>query len=182
MDQAYRLPEEIKVGRYTVRRIRPSDANAIHSGWATDPDVVRYLTWKPHTTIAQTQDFASRGDQEWQKGTSFPAVISPIGLPEDLIGMVHPRVVGWKVSYGWLIRRDFWDRGVATEVVRWAIEHALSHPAIFRTEASCDVANIGSARVMEKAGMTREGMLRRYNVHPTLSPEPRDSFLYAKVR
>ncbi len=35
---------------------------------------------------------------------------------------------------------------------------------------------------MEKAGMTFEGVLRRYSVHPNRSPEPRDVLLYAKVR
>ena len=30
--------------------------------------------------------------------------------------------------------------------------------------------------------MTFEGILRRYFVHPNISPEPRDCCLYAKVR
>jgi RimJ/RimL family protein N-acetyltransferase len=44
------------------------------------------------------------------------------------------------------------------------------------------VENIASARVMEKAGMAREGLLRRYVVHPNISAEPRDAYLYAVVR
>ena len=54
--------------------------------------------------------------------------------------------------------------------------------AIFRAEATCDVENGASACVMEKTGMTREGVLRRYTLHPNLSDEPRDSFLCARVR
>jgi ribosomal-protein-alanine N-acetyltransferase len=46
----------------------------------------------------------------------------------------------------------------------------------------CDVENIGSARVMEKSGLVREGLLRRYLVHPSISKEPRDCFSYARVR
>ena len=53
---------------------------------------------------------------------------------------------------------------------------------IYRTEAACDVMNVASARVMEKAGMTKEALLRRYLFHPNLSNEPRDAFLYSKVR
>jgi ribosomal-protein-alanine N-acetyltransferase len=33
--------------------------------------------------------------------------------------------------------------------------------------------------VMEKAGMTREGVLRRWSVHPNISAEPRDSYCYS---
>jgi len=44
------------------------------------------------------------------------------------------------------------------------------------------VENLASARVLEKAGMHREGMLRRWSVHPNVSPEPRDCLCYAIVR
>jgi RimJ/RimL family protein N-acetyltransferase len=46
----------------------------------------------------------------------------------------------------------------------------------------CDVDNIASARVMEKAGLTLEGRLRRWLVHPNISDEPRDCLGYARVR
>lgn len=46
----------------------------------------------------------------------------------------------------------------------------------------CDVDNPASARVMEKAGMTREGILRRWHIAPNISPEPRDCIVCAKVR
>ena len=62
------------------------------------------------------------------------------------------------------------------------IDWAFKQPDIFRVQAICDVENIGSARVMEKAGMVREGLLRRYVVHPNISDEPRDAFLYAIVK
>jgi RimJ/RimL family protein N-acetyltransferase len=32
---------------------------------------------------------------------------------------------------------------------------------------------------MEKIGMQREGILKRWSVHPNISPEPRDSVCYA---
>ena len=64
------------------------------------------------------------------------------------------------------------------EVVAWA----LRHPSIWRIGDVCDVENVGSARVMEKAGLEREGLLRRWCVHPNLGETPRDCFSYAKVR
>lgn len=182
MNDDYRLPEKFETQRYLVRRIRPSDAEGIFAGWATDPEVTKYLVWRPHTSISQAHDLTNHGDQEWQNGTSFPGVISPREAPHELIGMIHPRLNSSRVSYGWLVRRDHWGQGVASEVVRWVVEHALLHPAIFRAEATCDVENIASARVMEKAGMTREGLLRRYTLHPNISSQPRDSFIYARVR
>ena len=74
------------------------------------------------------------------------------------------------------------SRGLMTEVLTEVVNWALNQPGIFRIGAVCDVENIGSARVMEKAGMTREGLLRRYSVHPNVGPEPRDVFIYAIVK
>jgi RimJ/RimL family protein N-acetyltransferase len=69
-----------------------------------------------------------------------------------------------------------------TEVVRAVNDWALAQPEVHRVWAVCDVDNLASARVMEKAGMAREGKLRRWAVHPNLSTEPRDFWCYARVK
>jgi hypothetical protein len=49
-------------------------------------------------------------------------------------------------------------------------------------QAFCDVKNTASARVLEKLGMLRESLLRRWIIHPNISPEPGDCYVYAKAR
>jgi [ribosomal protein S5]-alanine N-acetyltransferase len=58
----------------------------------------------------------------------------------------------------------------------------LAQPAMFRVWAVTDVDNVASARVLERAGMTREGLLRSWLMHPSLSAAPRDCWCYARVR
>jgi len=70
-------------------------------------------------------------------------------------------------------------RFLRTCVDGWA---SLGRPEVYRVWAVCDTANLASARVLEKVGMTREGILKRWSVHPNVSPEPRDCFVYARVR
>jgi RimJ/RimL family protein N-acetyltransferase len=36
--------------------------------------------------------------------------------------------------------------------------------------------------VLSKVGMTREGTLRRWMIHPNISMEPRDCFVHSWVR
>ncbi|MFS8048703.1 GNAT family N-acetyltransferase [Rhizobium sp. BR 314] len=182
MNATYRPPEEFTTERFVVRRIRPYDAAAIFAGWATDPDVTKYLTWRPHVNVAETKEVTTRFHSDWDGTSSFPAVICPRDARSELIGSIHARVSGSKVSYGWLVRKDHWGRGVASEVARWAIRHAFSHRQIYRTEAACDIDNVASARVMRNAGMTLDALLRRYLQHPNVSSEPRDAFLYSRVR
>ncbi|HET9377415.1 MAG TPA: GNAT family protein, partial [Chthoniobacterales bacterium] len=52
----------------------------------------------------------------------------------------------------------------------------------FRVWAHCDIENLASARVLEKSGMSKEGILRRFSIRPSISQEPRDSIVYASVR
>ena len=82
-------------------------------------------------------------------------------------------------SLGYVLGREYWGQGYMTEAVKGIIAWALRQKDIYRIWAVSDVDNIGSARVMEKAGMQREGILRRWSVHPNISEEPRDSYCYA---
>lgn len=68
------------------------------------------------------------------------------------------------------------------EALTFLVDWSLSRPDIYRAWAFCDVANPASARVMEKAGLVREGLLHRWHVAPSLGPEPRDCLVYAKAR
>ncbi len=65
-----------------------------------------------------------------------------------------------------------------TAVVQWA----FAQPGIYRVWATCDVDNVASAGVLERVGMQREGVLRRWLVHPNVSDRPRDCFCYSIVK
>jgi hypothetical protein len=75
---------------------------------------------------------------------------------------------------GYVLARRWWRQGLMTEVLTEIAAWALRQPSMFRIGAMCDVENIGSARVLEKAGFVREGVLHRWLVHPNISDEPRD--------
>ena len=69
-----------------------------------------------------------------------------------------------------------------TEALRAVVTWALAEPGVFRIGAVCDVDDPASARVMEKAGLVREGLLGGWMVHPNVSAEPRDCFIYGLAR
>ena len=174
-------PETLQTERLLLRKPRMEDAPAIFEIYAQDSEVMRYLVWKPHKNIQETEQFLLACGQLWRTGKDFAYAIT---LKDDgrLIGMfgIHPMI--FKIEVGYVLARPYWSKGYMTEVLRAMIEWAFAQPDIFRVQAICDVENIASARVMEKAGMTREGLLRRYILHPNISNEPRDAYLYAIVK
>jgi ribosomal-protein-alanine N-acetyltransferase len=180
--ESYRLPEEFQTPHYRLRRVTIEDAEAIFAAYAADPQVTRYLGWKTHRDLQQTRDFLGHAAALWDRGTDFPVVAYAHEAPQKLLGMFHPRRVGQAISYGYVLRASAWGQGCASEILRALIEHALSHPGIYRTEAFCDVENRASARVMEKAGMRYEGRLLRYFIHPNIADAPRDCLIYSRTR
>ena len=174
-------PEIIQSERLTMRKPRLEDAPTIFRNWTQDPEVTRYLTWKPHKHLGETEAFLERCLRAWEAGTDFPYVITFIKQDEP-VGMIEIHIRGFILEIGYGLARREWGKGFMTEAVQKVIELGLSQPDIYRLQAICDVENIASARVMEKAGMIYEGMLRRYVLHPNISITPRDVFLYAIVR
>ena len=81
-----------------------------------------------------------------------------------------------------MLARPFWRRGLMTEALAEVARWAMGQPEIWRIGAVCDTENLASARVMEKSGMIREGVLQRWMLHPNVSLEPRDCFSYALTR
>jgi len=61
---------------------------------------------------------------------------------------------------GYLLNRKDWNQGYITEAARKIIAFGFERLGLHRIIASCDPANTGSYRVMEKSGMQREGYLR----------------------
>jgi ribosomal-protein-alanine N-acetyltransferase len=95
--------------------------------------------------------------------------------------MIEARPSQCRVNIGYVLARASWGLGLIPEAIRALCEVALAGP-FFRVEATCDVENRSSVRALEKSGFVKEGRLSRYMLHPNLSCEPRDSWLYATHR
>jgi ribosomal-protein-alanine N-acetyltransferase len=59
------------------------------------------------------------------------------------------------------IQPVYWKQGFATEVLIRILEFGFDHLHLHRIEAGCATGNLASVRVMEKAGMIREGTKRK---------------------
>jgi RimJ/RimL family protein N-acetyltransferase len=86
--------------------------------------------------------------------------------------------IGAEVGY-WL-GHEFWGRGIATAALRLLTAHAFqANPELQRLWAVPYATNAASARVLEKAGYTREGTLRRSAIK---DGQILDQWMYAIVR
>lgn len=175
------LPRRIDTARLVLRPPVPDDAEAIFAAYCQDPEVCRYMMWVPHASVEVTRQFIDWCIRAWSGNAVFPYMLARHG-DAQAIGMVDARVTEHRLSVGYVLARAHWGQGYMPEAVRALGDIALAQPTLFRMEATCDVDNLASARTLEKSGLVLEGRLARYTVHPNLSPEPRDCWLYAKAR
>lgn len=178
---SHRLPDQIATPRLSLRRPEPADAAVIFQAYTQDPEVCRFMVWKPHASESATREFIESCMKEWTTGNRLPYVIVEQGA-NIAIGMIEARMLGTTVEIGYVLARAHWGQGLMPEVIAALAAAVLESPGSYRVQAVCDVDNIASQRALEKSGFMQEGRLERYSVHPNLSPEPRASFMYAKVR
>lgn len=174
-------PDIIETARLMLRRPMMADAEAIFTEYAQDAEVTRHMIWRPHKNVEETHDFVRRCMLAWEDDSAYPWVIT---RKEDgrLIGMIECRINDYRMDIGYVLARAHWGRGYMSEAARPVVDWGLAQGGIFRIWALCDVDNRASARVMEKIGMQREGILRRWHLHPNVSDEPRDVYCYSIVK
>ena len=173
-------PKQLQTSRLKLRMPALQDAEAIFAEYAQDADLTRFLTWKPHKNLSETKDFLQRCLTAWEKGKEFTWVIS-FAEKDQAIGMISLRLETFKGELGYVLSQKYWGQGIMTEALHAIIDWAEKEPGVFRIWAVCDVENIASARVMQKVGMEKEGLLHRWIILPNLGDIPRDCFCYAKI-
>jgi ribosomal-protein-alanine N-acetyltransferase len=175
------LPDGFTTARLILRPIARGDAPAIFAGYAQDPEVVRYLTWRPHRTLAETQSYIGRClAASPSRSRTYVLIGRTDGTLRGAFELRRPEP--HRLDCGYVLDRTRWGHGLMTEALTEVARWAICQDDVWRFGAVCDVENPASARVMEKAGLEREGILRRWLVHPSLGPEPRDCLSYALVR
>lgn len=117
-------------------------------------------------------------------GRMDPRTYFAIDVDGELAGGIgytrHTDVERIGAEVGYWLGRAFWGRGIATAALRLLTARAFAaDPELRRLWAVPFVTNIASARVLEKAGYTREGTLRQSAIK---DGRVLDQFMYAIVR
>lgn len=100
-------------------------------------------------------------------------VIGSIGAFRQ--GNIHRKTA----ELGYYIAEEYWSKGIMTEAVKQLCDYVFSHTDIIRIYAEPFAYNIGSCRVLEKAGFQYEGTLRSSAVK---NGNVQDMKMYSKLR
>jgi RimJ/RimL family protein N-acetyltransferase len=174
-----RAPDSLATPRLVLRRPVAADAQAIYERYARQPDVTRYVGWPAHRSVSDTQGFLEFALAEWDRWPAGPYLIESAATRQLLGGTGFGFDAPFRAATGYVLARDAWGYGYATEAMR-AIVALAPRLGLRRLYAICHVDHRPSWRVLEKAGLTREAVLRNYAEFPNLDPPAVcDVFCYA---
>ncbi|CAM3575499.1 GNAT family protein [Paenibacillus lupini] len=162
MEDVFNALPVLETNRLKLRKITLKDAEDMYY-YCSNEEVPKYASWYPHKTITETKEAIERVLIQWNNKS---LVHWGIEYKENsrLIGTIE--FVTWDRQHkiaeiGYAISPDYWGKGNATESAREVIKFGFTNMDIVRIQAKCYLENIGSARVMEKAKMSFEGIIRK---------------------
>jgi RimJ/RimL family protein N-acetyltransferase len=172
-DYAERVATRLETARLVIRTYEARDID----GWLAmfaDPAVTRFLGPSSQTSPRTPETFrvqmemrlameAELGYAVWaieRKATG--GFIGQCGLRPA--ARMDPSA-GSEIDLGYHFGRAWWGYGYATEAVIAVLAHGLGTVGLARVMAVAEPGNVGSWRVMEKAGMRPEGTASYYGLH-----------------
>lgn len=168
----------VETNRLIIRHPRVEDAEDIFRNYAQDGEVTKYLTWKPHKELKETQRWVQYCVANANTEKSLMLTLYSKGSSE-VIGMIDFRLEGFKAHLGYVLAKEYWNQGLMTEAMQPVIQYLYENPNIYRVWAVHDIENEASGKVMLKLGMQFEGVISDSQIYPNISNEPRDVKCYS---
>ena len=142
---------ELWTERLILRRYRPEDADDLYRYLGTDPSMVQYSGWNPYATPEMAQETVRRFIDSYDDEHSYSWIMDTDDVIVGTIGAYD--YTGDQIEVGFSVVPGWQGRGLATEALRKVLEYLTDNEGIPCVTAWCAAENIGSKRVLEKAGM-----------------------------
>lgn len=153
---------KIETERLLLRHMKLSDARDMYD-YARRPEVTRYLLWAPHDSLEYTRAYLKQVERCYRQGTfhDFGVILKENNRLIGTCGFARIDEPNSTAEAGYVLNPDYWGKGLATEALRAVIALGFEKRGFNRIESRYMVDNLASRRVMEKSGMTFEGIHRQ---------------------
>jgi RimJ/RimL family protein N-acetyltransferase len=176
------IDETLVLARNTVRirRSEMDDAERTCAAVrASMTELVRWTPWAhPDYSLEDTRMWLELCCEGWEKGTQYSFIAVDIDTGEALgdcsISQIN-RLNGF-ANLGYWVRSTATGQGLGSALARHVARFGIEALQLNRLEILASVGNRASQRVAEKAGATREGVLRSRLI---LREEIQDAVLFS---
>ena len=158
-----KLRPTLRTDRLVLRPFALSDASEVQR-LAGDEAVASTTSNVPHPYedgMAEAWIGTHQGRFEKGELVNFAITLAGDGSLVGAIGLII-RADNDRAALGYWIGKPYWNSGYCTEAARAVLRYGFEELGLHRIHASHLARNPASGRVMEKLGMTREGLLRQH--------------------
>jgi ribosomal-protein-alanine N-acetyltransferase len=155
--------ETLETEQLILRDVRVEDAAAIYA-YSSQPVFYQSLGRKIPASLDDTQRRieTSLTGVPWRMPRNWVVELKAESRIIGDCGFNVYRPDNRRAEVNYAIDPAYWNRGLATEAVLCVLEYGFNRLNLNRIQAICHTANASSARVIQKAGLTFEGLLRDY--------------------
>ena len=152
---------ELTTPRLTLRRMLVADTDDMYE-YACRQDVTKYLTWRPHPDRDYTREYLQYLGSRYAAGMFYDwaVIYEPDCKMVGTCGFTSFNCSSDSAEVGYVLNPEYWGKGIATEALSRVLEFGFENMGLHRIEARFIQENERSRRVMEKVGMTFEGVMR----------------------
>ena len=173
--------KELVSERLRLRRLNNSDKEDMYE-YTSNPIVTEFLSWHPHTSIEQAEDFIKLTVKEYNHnvgrytwGIELTGRCKLIGV----ISIFDISFISKRVEMSYILNSNFQGMGFMNEALNCLIGFILEDREFNRVQARCSTANVSSRKLLEKTGMELEGKLKKYWFR---KGQFHDVLIFAKIR
>ena len=157
----------LETDRLLLRAFEPEDAEAYHAAIYSDAEVTRYLPGGAPRPIERSRLLMGAFNASWQKNGvgGLAVVLEASGQVIGHCGLIPIGVSSEpdpETEVFYAIGKAYWGQGLVTEAARAVLADGFTRAGLERVVAVAAPANGASRRVMEKLGMTYQGLTQRY--------------------
>lgn len=157
-----RAPPPLETPRLLLRLVTPADLPGLMQVNGDDA-VTRFLPYATWTSAADGEAWLQRMANIQATGTAlqFVVVERRSGLPIGTCLLFRYDEGSARAELGYVLGRAHWGSGCMHEALAALIDAAFGTLALRRLEAEVDPRNVASARLLQRLGFRREGLLRQ---------------------
>jgi len=155
----------LETERLVIRSVTPDDAPDFQRLYS-DPEVRRFLPPGPPATLESARALVERRTQI-ERDRGFAGWHVSLRSTGEFIGSVALQPIertGPEVELAYHYLPHAWGKGYGTEAAKAILQYGFETCGLEQIIAICFAENIGSWRIMEKAGMTYVGLASYYGL------------------
>lgn len=152
----------IHTPRLEIRKLRLSDSVDIYT-YSKDERVAQHVLWTTHKNIEQSANYIRYLLAQYRTGlpASMGIKYKESGKIIGTIGFMKIDIDHSSAEIGYSLKYDMWNKGIMTEALIAMLKFGFFQLGLNRIEAFCELDNPASARILEKVGMSFEGVVRQ---------------------